>query len=148
VRSNFYDLIFAGIRGDGDVGQNYRSIGSDGPASILERHGVNDVPRLPRRVGVGGWLSFDGFANISGYSVISRLAMGMEPICGEAFGEKRWATLGLTLQRTVLILLCVAVPIGILWCNMEPILLLCSQDKSITSLESTYIVFSLPHLIM
>jgi hypothetical protein len=61
VRSNFYDLIFAGIRGDGDIGQNYKSIGSDGPASILERHGVNDVPGLPRRVGVGGWLSFDGF---------------------------------------------------------------------------------------
>jgi MATE family multidrug resistance protein len=38
-------------------------------------------------------------------------------------------------------------PIGILWCNMEPILLLCGQDKSITSLASTYIVFSLPDLI-
>jgi MATE family multidrug resistance protein len=29
-----------------------------------------------------------GFTNISGYSVISRLAMGMDPICGQDFGEK------------------------------------------------------------
>lgn len=94
----------------------------------------------------GGSLSM-GFANISGYSVISGLAMGMDPICGQAFGAKRWSLLGLTLQRTVLILLCATVPIGILWCNMEPILLLFGQDKSITRLASTYIIFSLPDLI-
>jgi MATE family multidrug resistance protein len=94
----------------------------------------------------GGSLSM-GFANITGYSLISGLAMGMEPICGQAFGAKRWSLLGLTLQRTVLVLLCATVPIGLLWCNMKPILLLCGQDKNITSLASTYIVFSLPDLI-
>ncbi|CAJ1953415.1 unnamed protein product, partial [Sphenostylis stenocarpa] len=41
-----------------------------------------------------------GFANIIGYSVISGLAMGMEPICGQAYGAKQWKLLGLTLQRT------------------------------------------------
>jgi MATE family multidrug resistance protein len=48
----------------------------------------------------GGSLSI-GFANITGYSVISGLAMGMEPICGQAYGAKQWKLLGLTLQRTV-----------------------------------------------
>lgn len=94
----------------------------------------------------GGSLSM-GFANITGYSVISGLAMGMEPICGQAFGAKRWSLLGLTLQRTVLFLLCATVPIGLLWCNLKPILLLCGQDESITNLASTYILFSLPDLI-
>jgi MATE family multidrug resistance protein len=94
----------------------------------------------------GGSLSIC-FANITGYSVMSGLAMGMEPICGQAFGAKRWSVLGLTLQRTVLILICATVPIGLLWCNMKPILLLCGQDKNITSLASTYIVFSLPDLV-
>ena len=64
----------------------------------------------------------------------------MEPIL--------WAAVPIgAVQRTILILLCVAVPIGIMWCNMEPILLLCGQDKSIISLENSYIVCSLPYLI-
>lgn len=29
-----------------------------------------------------------GFANITGYCVISGLDMGMEPICGQAYGVK------------------------------------------------------------
>ena len=51
----------------------------------------------------GGSLAL-GFANITGYSVISGLALGMEPICGQAYGAKRWGLLGLSLQRMVLIL--------------------------------------------
>lgn len=35
----------------------------------------------------GGSLAI-GFANITGYSVLSGLAIGMEPICGQAFGAK------------------------------------------------------------
>ncbi|PNX96904.1 multidrug and toxin extrusion protein 1-like, partial [Trifolium pratense] len=41
----------------------------------------------------GGSLSI-GFANITGYSVLSGLAMGMEPICGQAYGAKQWKILG------------------------------------------------------
>ncbi|KAL0371657.1 UNVERIFIED_CONTAM: protein DETOXIFICATION 49 [Sesamum calycinum] len=36
----------------------------------------------------GGSLAV-GFANITGYSILSGLAMGMEPICGQAFGAKK-----------------------------------------------------------
>ena len=41
------------------------------------------------------------FANIIGYSVISGLAIRMEPICGQAYDAKQWKLLGLTLQRTM-----------------------------------------------
>jgi len=94
----------------------------------------------------GGSLAI-GFANITGYSVISGLAMGMEPICGQAYGAKRWSLMGLTLQRTVLVLLCAALPIGFLWINMERILLWCGQDEIITKMAGVYIVFSLPDLL-
>ncbi|KAJ8762562.1 hypothetical protein K2173_008001 [Erythroxylum novogranatense] len=70
----------------------------------------------------GGSLSI-GFANITGYSVISGLAMGMEPICGQAYGAKQMKLLGLTLQRTVLLLLSASVPISFMWLNMKRILL-------------------------
>ena len=98
-------------------------------------------------VGASLGLTFHGFANITSYFVISGLAMGMEPICGQEFGAKRWYVLGLTLLRIVLILLCATLSIGLLWCIMKPILLLYGQDESIINLASTYIIFSLPDLI-
>lgn len=94
----------------------------------------------------GGSLAI-GFANITGYSVISGLAMGMEPICGQAYGANQWKVLGLCLQKTILILLCAAVPIGLFWLNIENILLWCGQDESITKMAGTYILYSLPDLI-
>ncbi|GLJ17349.1 hypothetical protein SUGI_0301370 [Cryptomeria japonica] len=94
----------------------------------------------------GGSLSI-GFANITGYSFISGLAMGMEPVCSQAFGAKRWSLLGHSLQRTILILLCTCVPIGLLCLNIESILLWCGQDESITRMAGTYVLYSLPDLI-
>ncbi|XP_028126892.1 protein DETOXIFICATION 48-like [Camellia sinensis] len=93
----------------------------------------------------GGSLSI-GFANITGYSVISGLAMGMEPICGQAFGAKQWKLLGLTLQRTVLLLLSTSIPISFMWLNMKRILLWCGQDEEISSAAHTFIVFAIPDL--
>ncbi|KAI4316051.1 hypothetical protein L6164_024069 [Bauhinia variegata] len=94
----------------------------------------------------GGSLSI-GFANIIGYSVISGLAMGMEPICGQAYGAKQWKVLGLTLQRTVLLLLSTSIPISFMWLNMKRILLWCGQDEEISSMAQTFITFSIPDLI-
>ncbi|KAJ7958865.1 Protein DETOXIFICATION, partial [Quillaja saponaria] len=93
----------------------------------------------------GGSLSI-GFANITGYSVISGLAMGMEPICGQAYGAKQWKLLGLTLQRTVLLLLSTSIPISFMWLNMKRILLWCGQDQEISSMAHTFIIFSIPDL--
>lgn len=93
----------------------------------------------------GGSLSI-GFANITGYSVISGLAMGMEPICGQAYGAKQKKLLGLTSQRTVLLLLSTSIPISFLWLNMRNILLLCGQDEEISSMAHTFIVFAIPDL--
>ncbi|OMO57476.1 Multi antimicrobial extrusion protein [Corchorus olitorius] len=94
----------------------------------------------------GGSLAI-GFANITGYSVISGLAMGMEPICGQAYGAKQWKLLGLTLQRTVLLLLSASVPISFMWVNMKAILLWCGQDQEISSVAHKFILFSLPDLL-
>ncbi|KAE8684554.1 MATE efflux family protein 5-like isoform X2 [Hibiscus syriacus] len=93
----------------------------------------------------GGSLAI-GVANITGYSVISGLAMGMEPICGQAYGAKQWKLLGLTLQRTVLLLLSASVPICFMWVNVKTILLRCGQNQEISSVAHTFILFSIPDL--
>ncbi|KAL2558582.1 MATE efflux family protein [Forsythia ovata] len=93
----------------------------------------------------GGSLAI-GFANITGYSILSGLAMGMEPICGQAFGAKKYKILGLSLQKTILLLIFTSFPISVLWVNMKKILILCGQDESIATQAQSYLLYSLPDL--
>nr|KYP67485.1 Multidrug and toxin extrusion protein 1 [Cajanus cajan] len=94
----------------------------------------------------GGSLGM-AFANITGYSVLSGLALGMEPLCSQAFGAKRLNLLSLTLQRCVTFLLLCSIPISLLWLNISNILLRLHQDPRITRMAHTYLIFSLPDLL-
>ncbi|KAK4795122.1 hypothetical protein SAY86_013116 [Trapa natans] len=95
----------------------------------------------------GGSLAI-GFANITGYSILSGLAMGMEPICGQAFGARRHSVVGITLQRTILLLLLTSIPITLLWLNMRRILVqICGQNEAIASEAQSYLLYSIPDLL-
>ncbi|GKV17008.1 hypothetical protein SLEP1_g27568 [Rubroshorea leprosula] len=87
------------------------------------------------------------FANITGYSILSGLAMGMECSCVQAFSAKSYKLLGLTLQRTVLLLIFTSIPISLLWLNMKRILLLCGQDEGIAAEAQLHLLYSLPDLL-
>ncbi|KAK4746788.1 hypothetical protein SAY87_025825 [Trapa incisa] len=87
------------------------------------------------------------FANITGYSVLSGLALGMEPLCSQAFGARRPKLLSVTLHRSVIFLLLCSVPISMLWLNVSTILLRLRQDPHITEMAQTYLLFSLPDLL-
>eukprot|EP00246_Nothoceros_aenigmaticus_P002514 TRINITY_DN13381_c0_g2_i1.p1 TRINITY_DN13381_c0_g2~~TRINITY_DN13381_c0_g2_i1.p1 ORF type:complete len:513 (+),score=52.56 TRINITY_DN13381_c0_g2_i1:243-1781(+) len=94
----------------------------------------------------GGALSV-GFTNITGYSVLFGLASGMDAVCSQAYGCENWQLLGLTLQRTILILLTACIPIACLWVNIQRIFLALGQDPSITAVASIYCLYSLPDLL-
>ncbi|KAG6671263.1 hypothetical protein I3843_Q004200 [Carya illinoinensis] len=102
--------------------------------------------RLGELALAGGSLAV-GFANITGYSILSGLAMGMEPICAQAFGAKKHTLLGLSLQRAVLLLTFTSIPISLLWLNMKKILLFCGQDETIAREAQSYLFYSLPDLL-
>ncbi|EHA8588521.1 Protein DETOXIFICATION 51 [Cocos nucifera] len=87
------------------------------------------------------------FANITGYSVLSGLSLGMEPLCSQAFGANQPMLLFLTLHRSVIFLLCSSFPIAVLWFHMSKILLFLRQDPEITSLARSYLLYTLPDLI-
>ncbi|KAH7291594.1 hypothetical protein KP509_29G023400 [Ceratopteris richardii] len=93
----------------------------------------------------GGAMSI-AFANITGYSVLYGLALGMEPICGQAYGAKQWNLMLLTTKKAMIGLFLASFPIAILWINMRRILLLCWQDESVTQMASVYILYSIPDL--
>ncbi|XP_059639578.1 protein DETOXIFICATION 53 [Cornus florida] len=94
----------------------------------------------------GGSLAI-GFANITGFSVMKGLSVGMEPICCQAYGAKRWSVLSQTYLKTFLLLLFASIPISILWLNIEPVFLWLGQDLVITKVAKDYLVFSIPELL-
>ncbi|XP_010536483.1 PREDICTED: protein DETOXIFICATION 50 [Tarenaya hassleriana] len=94
----------------------------------------------------GGSLAL-GFANITGYSVLSGLAMGMEPICSQAFGAKRHSLLDLALRRTILLLLLSSLPISLLWFNIKTILEFLGQDAALASEARSFLLYSIPDLL-
>ncbi|XP_010536256.1 PREDICTED: protein DETOXIFICATION 52-like [Tarenaya hassleriana] len=94
----------------------------------------------------GGSLAI-AFANITGYSVLSGLALGMDPLCSQAFGAEKPKLLSLTLQRTVLFLLACSVGILVLWLNLEKIMIFLHQDPTISSLAQVYVLCSIPDLV-
>ncbi|KAL9245789.1 hypothetical protein vseg_019399 [Gypsophila vaccaria] len=95
----------------------------------------------------GGSLAIS-FANITGYSVLSGLAMGMDAISSQAFGAKQWTLMGLTLQRTIIILLLCCFPIALMWLNIKAIFILVGQDPSICAVAETYLIYCLPDLLL
>ncbi|XP_012704246.1 protein DETOXIFICATION 48 isoform X1 [Setaria italica] len=98
--------------------------------------------RLGELALAGGSLAL-GFANITGYSVLSGLALGMEPICGQAFGARRGKLLALALHRTVLLLLAVALPISLLWVTSTGyILRLLGQDEGVAGAAQTFAAYA------
>ncbi|KAF9622521.1 hypothetical protein IFM89_031925 [Coptis chinensis] len=104
------------------------------------------VGRLGKEVLAGCSLSI-GFANITGYSVLSGLSMGMDAISSQAYGAKQWLLMSHVLQRTITILIFISIPLSFLWLNVEPLLLYFGQDPKISSIASTYLAFSLPDLL-
>ena len=101
--------------------------------------------RLGRLPLAGGSLAL-GFANITGYSVLSGLAGGMDPVCGQAFGAGRTDLLRAALRRTVLLLLAASVPISMLWVAMHRVLVSTGQDADIAATAYAYILCCLPDL--
>lgn len=95
----------------------------------------------------GGALAI-GFTNITGYSVLFGLAIGMEPVCSQAFGSKNFTMVSLTLQRTIILLLLASVPIGILWNYLEPLLLWLNQEPEVVHIASVYCLSAIPDLIV
>ncbi|KAG0481093.1 hypothetical protein HPP92_011951 [Vanilla planifolia] len=94
----------------------------------------------------GGALSV-GFTNITGYSVLSGLASGLEPLCSQAYGSRNWDLISLSLQRTILLLLMTSLPISFLWLNLGPILVFLGQDPAITASATSYCLYSLSDLL-
>ena len=84
--------------------------------------------------------------NVTGNSIMVGMTSASSTIGGQAFGAKRYATLGSVLQRCLLILTVAAVPIAATWTNAEAVLLRLGQDPDIARLSGVYMRCLIPGL--
>ncbi|KAF5460781.1 hypothetical protein F2P56_020623 [Juglans regia] len=95
----------------------------------------------------GGALGFT-FANVTGFSVLNGLCGAMEPMCGQAFGAKNFKLLRKTLLMSIILLLLTTLPITFLWLNVDKILIFFGQQKDISIVAKSYLIYLLPDLVV
>ena len=87
-------------------------------------------------------------ANITGFSVGYGLSTALDTLCAQAYtGAADKKALGNHLQRALLVQALASIPILILWCYTEEILLLLGQDGEIARLSAFFMKFMMPGLL-
>ncbi|TYJ07453.1 hypothetical protein E1A91_A11G004500v1 [Gossypium mustelinum] len=95
-------------------------------------------------VGHAGELALAGasmgtsFASVTGFSLLLGMATALDTLCGQSYGAKQYSMLGIHMQRAMLILVIVSIPLAIIWINTTPILLFFGQDHEISVAAGEY----------
>ncbi|PRQ21343.1 putative multi antimicrobial extrusion protein [Rosa chinensis] len=84
------------------------------------------------------------FASVTGLSLILGMYSALDTFCGQSFGAKQYRMLGIHMQRAMLILLLVSVPLAIIWANAGNILQCLGQDPQISSAAGDYARLMIP----
>ncbi|CAK8542664.1 unnamed protein product [Lathyrus sativus] len=84
--------------------------------------------------------------NVSGFSILSGMAGGLETLCGQAYGAGQFEKFGMYTYTAVISLTMVCAPITIIWIFMDKILILIGQDTTISLEARTYALWLIPAL--
>ncbi|XP_065636923.1 protein DETOXIFICATION 6 isoform X2 [Quercus suber] len=103
-------------------------------------------------VGHLGELSLSGVAiatsltNVTGFSLLSGMAGGLETLCGQAYGAEQFQKLGTYAYTAIISLILVCPPVCVLWIFMDKILILLGQDPTISLEACKYSMWLIPAL--
>ncbi|CAN9471866.1 unnamed protein product [Alternaria alternata] len=78
-------------------------------------------------------------ANITGLAIYEGLATSLDTLCAQAYGSGRKTMVGLHLQRMILFMLAVTIPIGAIWLCSGWILAALVPEKAIAHLAGYYL---------
>lgn len=74
------------------------------------------------------------------------MSAALDTMCGQAFGAKQYHLLGIHMQRAMLVLTLVCIPVSAIWFYTAPILRFFGQDAEIASEAGTYSRWMIPTL--
>ncbi|XP_050218408.1 protein DETOXIFICATION 16-like isoform X2 [Mercurialis annua] len=86
------------------------------------------------------------FASVTGFSLLKGMASGLDTFCGQSYGAKQYHMLGIHLQRAMIVLLLVSIPLAFIWANAGEILLFFRQDPEISAEAGRYAHFMIPSI--
>lgn len=74
------------------------------------------------------------------------MACALDTLCGQSYGAKQYHMLGIYMQRAMVILMLVSIPVALIWLNTGSILKAVGQDPDISREAGVYAQFMLPSL--
>ncbi|KAK4720775.1 hypothetical protein R3W88_011008 [Solanum pinnatisectum] len=86
------------------------------------------------------------FATVTGFSLLMGMGSALDTICGQAFGAKQYHMLGIHMQRAMIVLLLVSIPLAFIWANAGHILEILGQSSEIAAEAGDYARFMIPSI--
>ena len=74
------------------------------------------------------------------------MASALETLCGQSYGAKQHHMLGIHMQKAMLVLMIVSIPVAIVWGKTGSILIFLGQDPEISVKAGHYAQFMIPSL--
>ncbi|XP_047320401.1 protein DETOXIFICATION 16-like [Impatiens glandulifera] len=84
------------------------------------------------------------FSGVTSFSLMLGMGGALETLCGQAYGAKEYYMLGIYLQRSVLVLMIMAIPLAFIMGFTQNILIFCGQDVEISFEAGTYAIWLIP----
>ncbi|KAI3730624.1 hypothetical protein L1987_61796 [Smallanthus sonchifolius] len=86
------------------------------------------------------------FASFTGFSVLLGMGSALETLCGQAYGAKQYHMLGIQMQRAMISLTVLSIPLAIIWFYTTTIFIALGQDQEISAGAGTFIRWMIPSL--
>lgn len=74
------------------------------------------------------------------------MASALDTFCGQSYGAKQYHMLGVYMQRAMVVLLLVTIPLACIWANTGSILKFLRQDPEISQEAGKYAVYMIPSI--
>ncbi|KAL2324163.1 hypothetical protein Fmac_023221 [Flemingia macrophylla] len=85
-------------------------------------------------------------ATVTGFSLLTGMASGLETICGQTYGARQYKKIGVQTYTAIFSLACVCLPLTFLWISMGKILVFIGQDPLIAQEAGKFLIWLLPAL--
>ncbi|KAK3005678.1 hypothetical protein RJ639_016542 [Escallonia herrerae] len=86
------------------------------------------------------------FAGVTGFSFMLGMGSALETFCGQAYGAKQYHMIGINMQRAMLVLTFMCIPISLIWTYAGYIFASCGQDLEISTQAGTYARWLIPSI--
>jgi MATE family multidrug resistance protein len=103
------------------------------------------VGRLGEAPGAAAGLA-NFYIAVTGVAFCSGLLAAEDTLCSQAFGAGSLERVSIIFQRSVAVMLAICIPVGLLWCFTEPLLLALHQDPEVAKLAGHFVLIYLPSL--